>query len=226
MIRAPLHGCGKPYATEAEALRSKAAQRPGVLVELCWAGGHFHITTPPCITASRAGEFPAAESRVSAGTRNAPRRTGSSGKLIPPEPSEFSPKVRRLVRTRAGSGDPFDALCEAGGEWLGIDAGEFQHRAARGAGGCKDAVVNGPANCCLLCPECHRRAESRDERMGMDWAGFWLEHGTTPGYDPRNVPILLASAHGPGHQVYLAADGLGPDGTGYLFQAPVLAVTS
>jgi len=151
----------------------------------------------------------------------ATRRAGSAaGNLIPAPPSEFTPKVKRLVRARAGSGDPFDALCEAGGEWLGVDGGEFQHRAARGAGGCKDAVVNGPANCCLLCPECHRRAESRDERMGMDWAGFWIEHGTTTAYDPRNVPILLASPHGSGIQVYLAADGLGPDRTGYLLQAP------
>jgi hypothetical protein len=232
MIRSPILQCGKPYATEAEALRSKAARNPGVLVELCWAGGHFHIATPPCITGSRTGEFPAAESPVSAGTKNAPRRTSSSGKLTPPEPSEFSPKVKLLVRKRAGRGDIFEAQCEACPQWLGKHYGEFQHRAARGAGGCKDAVINGPANCALMCPPCHRRAESRDPAMGSDLhlaedaAGFWIKHGTEPEFDPRSVPILLMSPGGSGLPVYLAADGLGPDGTGYLLQRPELAAAS
>ncbi len=61
--------------------------------------------------------------------------------------------------------------------------------------------------------------------MGMEWGGFWIEHGTTPEYDPRLVPILLASPHGPGIQVWLAADGKGPDGTGYLLERP-MAVAS
>jgi hypothetical protein len=141
-------------------------------------------------------------------------------------PSEFTPKVKLLVRRRAGNGDEFQALCEACGRWLGRDGGEFQHRAARGAGGCRARVINGPANCALMCPECHRKAEARDPRMGMDDAGFWLEHGTTPACDPRNVPIKLASEHGSGILVYLAADGLGPDGTGYLLAAPENAVAA
>jgi hypothetical protein len=37
---------------------------------------------------------------------------------------------------------------------------------------------------------------------------------------------MLHGAGRGGLTLYLAEDGLGPDGTGYLFQAPVLAVTS
>lgn len=151
------------------------------------------------------------------GKSAATRASGSSsGSLIRPAPPEFTPKVKLLVRKRAGNGDEFQALCEACGRWLGRDAGEFQHRAARGAGGCRDKIINGPANCALMCPECHRRAEGRDPCLGMDDAGFWLEHGTTAAYDPRNVPVKLASPHGSGVLVYLAADGLGEDGSGYV----------
>lgn len=150
----------------------------------------------------------------------ATRRGSSSGKLTPPAPPEFTPKVKLLVRKRAGNGDEFQALCEACGRGLGRDGGEFQHRAARGAGGCRDRVINGPANCALMCSECHRKAESRDPGLGMDDAGFWLEHGATPEFDPRNVPVKLASEHGSGILAYLAADGLGPDGTGYLLAPP------
>jgi hypothetical protein len=99
----------------------------------------------------------------------------------------FSPRVRRLVRTRAGSGDPHDACCEACMCWLGEYAGEVQHIVARGMGGCKRAVINSCANAALLCPACHRLAESRDPRM---WErGFWLLHGT----DPRLTPMTLFS---------------------------------
>jgi hypothetical protein len=162
------------------------------------------------------------------GPKSAATRRGGSptGSLIPPPPSEFTPRVKLLVRKRAGQGDIHEAACEACGRWLGEKAGEFQHRVARGAGGCKDAVINGPSNCCFMCPPCHRRAESRDPRMGIKWGGFWLEHGTTPAFDPRLVPILLASRHGSGIQVWLAADGIGPDGDGYLRQKPELELAS
>jgi hypothetical protein len=80
-------------------------------------------------------------------------------------------------------------------------------------------VINGPANCAFMCPDCHRKAEARDQHLGMDVAGFWLDHGTTPDYDPRRVPILLHDAGG-GLTVYLAEDGIGFKGTGYWYQRP------
>jgi hypothetical protein len=43
--RAEMRRCGKQYATEEEAFRSKAGQRPGAEVESCRCGG-YHVTTP------------------------------------------------------------------------------------------------------------------------------------------------------------------------------------
>jgi hypothetical protein len=99
--------------------------------------------------------------------------------------SGFSPRVRLLVRTRAGGGFAGDACCEAHGGWLGEHGGEIQHIVARGMGGCKLPVINSCANAALLCRECHRRAEARDPRMRE--RGFWLPQGT----DPRLMPMTL-----------------------------------
>ena len=148
------------------------------------------------------------------------RNTGSRAGISPAagstarEPAEFSPKVKLAVRKRAGRGDEFEAACEAHGGWLGREGGEYQHRDARGMGGRKDAVTNGCANCVLLCRECHMLAESRDRDMlGM---GFWLESGQ----DPRTEPIMLHGKGGGGATLWLAQDGIGHKGTGYLYQAP------
>ena len=103
----------------------------------------------------------------------------------------FSPRVRLLVRTRAGGGDPHDACCEACGIWLGELGGEMQHRVARGAGGCKDPVINGPANCALMCHRCHQRAESRNKKHEMEKRGFVIRHGVGPEFDPRFVKVIL-----------------------------------
>ena len=105
--------------------------------------------------------------------------------------SGFSPRVRRLVRTRAGGGFAGDACCESCGVWLGETGGEHQHRVARGAGGCKDAVINGPSNCALMCYVCHRRAESRNSKYQMEARGFVIRHGVGPEFDPRYVPLVL-----------------------------------
>jgi len=103
----------------------------------------------------------------------------------------FSPRVKKLVRIRAGSGYAGDACCESCGVHLGETGGEHQHRVARGTGGCKDPVVNGPANCALMCNTCHRRAESRKAEYGMEARGFVIRHGVGPDFDPRFVPVIL-----------------------------------
>ena len=138
----------------------------------------------------------------------------------------FSRKTKLAVRKRAGGGDEFQALCEGCKRWLGRDGGEYQHRAARGQGGCRDAIVNGPANCLLLCHGCHMEAEERRRDLSQDGAGFWIEHGNGPDYDPRFTPVMLGALGNSGLTVYLAADGLGPDGTGYLLEAPEGAVAA
>ena len=109
----------------------------------------------------------------------------------------FSPRVRKLVRTRAGGGDLYLACCECCGIWLGEHGGQVQHRVARGQGGCKDPVINGPANAALLCGTpftgCHGDCEARHtpEAREMRARGFWIEHGTTREFDPRHVPLEL-----------------------------------
>lgn len=102
----------------------------------------------------------------------------------------FSPRVRRLVRTRAGGGDAHDACCEACGIWLGEHGGQVQHIVARGMGGCKLPVIGSPANGAALCgltarDGCHGLAERRDRTMRE--RGFWLPQGT----DPRLMPMTL-----------------------------------
>jgi hypothetical protein len=107
----------------------------------------------------------------------------------------FTPRVRLLVRTRAGGGDPHDACCEACGTWLGLHGGQIQHRLSRGRGGSKDPVVRSPANAALLCGTaftgCHGDAESRDSDRGMEARGFVIRHGVGPEFDPRFVPVIL-----------------------------------
>ena len=157
MIRNPMRQCGRQYATEAEALRSKAARNPGVLVELCWAGGHFHITTPPCITGSRTGEFPAAESPVSAGTGNAPRRTSGSGRA-----HGFPPAVAALLDAR----DPWCIYCGSPRDL------KRHHRRLKGIGGDGRDHTQCACNGVRLCADHHARAhsgigqnEARDEGL-------------------------------------------------------------
>jgi hypothetical protein len=128
-------------------------------------------------------------------------------KRKPARETGFPPRVRLAIRARAGTGDPEQAECELCAWWLGPDGGEIQHRAARGAGGCRDSVINGPANGALLCPPCHRDCEARDEHLGMDGAGFWIKHGTTPEFDPRNVPVMWHARAGSGVSLRLGEDG-------------------
>lgn len=101
----------------------------------------------------------------------------------------FTPRVRLLVRTRAGGGDAHDACCEACGIWLGLQGGQIQHIVARGMGGTSNPVIKTAANGALLCGTAqtgdHGRAERRDPEMKA--RGFWLPQGT----DPRLAPMTL-----------------------------------
>ena len=149
-------------------------------------------------------------------------RAAGTASGMPKPPRKFTPRVRLLAFTRAGGGNPHLASCECCGTFPNASSGplELQHRAARGSGGCRAAVIQSPANAAVMCQRCHARAEARDRGLRDDAAGFWIRYGTTREYDPRNVPILLAGESGGGLTVFLAADGLGPDGTGYLLQQP------
>ena len=119
---------------------------------------------------------------------------------LPKLPGEFTAKVKLQIRTRAGNGDPSQALCEAHGDFLGLHGGEIQHIVARGMGGSRDPVKQSPANGALLCREAHMLCEARDRDMlGM---GFWLPQGT----DPRLEPMMLHGRDG-GLLVWRSTDG-------------------
>ena len=158
-------------------------------------------------TASRGGKFPAAGRRTS-GT--------ATGLRLPP--GEFTPAVKRLVRKRAGGGDSHAAVCEGCLRWLGPAGGEYQHRRSRGAGGCRDEVIQSAANCLLLCRLCHMEAEERRRDLSQDGAGFWIGHGTGLDYDPRFVGAMLGALGSSGTTVWLSVDGE------YLDRPPLEAV--
>jgi hypothetical protein len=109
----------------------------------------------------------------------------------------FSPAVRRLIRTRAGDGDPFDACCEACAFWLGEYGGQIQHIVARGKGGSR--YRNGAGNGALLCGTvyegCHGECEKR--RPKMRERGFWR----------YSSDVVIAVDHSRYGLVFLLADG-------------------
>ncbi len=117
----------------------------------------------------------------------------------------FSPKVKLMARTRAGGGDPANARCEAGGEFLGLKGGEVHHRLARGMGGSEGPVVNGITNAALLCVGHHALCTAKSREMQA--RGWWIEQGNGPGHDPRYVPVMVMSESGSGALQYLTASG-------------------
>lgn len=179
---APMMLCGKRYTDADEAKLSKAMRVPGAeLVTGCpFCGGGTHIRGPRTVPA-----------------------------LPPPRRATgFPARVKLAVRTRAGMGDPDDAVCESCGMWLGRYGGQVHHLIDRGMGGCTLTMINSPVNAALLCGDpftgCHGLATAFDAGIGT--RGFWLKRGT----DPRLKPMTL---HG-GVLAWRSEDGR------YLFDAP------
>lgn len=204
MNRQAMRRCGKQFPSREAALASRGGRRPDREVPegVCRCGG-FHVRAKKTVV-----------SPVAAPARR-PRKTGAATGL-PKPPSGFTSRVRLIVRTRAGQGDPAQARCEACGKRLGRRGGQMQHRDARGIGGTRDRVLNGPANAALLCgtPQsgCHGRCEKRDKRMLA--AGWWIPSGNGPDYDPRYALVQLWTPDGP------AEKWLGEDGS-YLDTSPL-----
>lgn len=195
------------------------------------APGSAPLRRTPLAATPRARTVPGITTGTVPGVKSAAAKESSAtGSFVPPGPSEFTPKVKLLVRKRAGRGDVADACCEGCGVWLGEKGGQVHHRAGRGSGGCRDEVVNSCANALLLCGDpftgCHGAATRFELHLRDDAAGFWIRHGTTPEFDPRNVGVMLHALGAGEITLWLAADGLGPDGTGYLLQRPELAAAS
>ena len=152
--------------------------------------------------------------------KTAARGRGGMGQRKAKPPGGFSDATKRLIRERAGCGSIFDACCESCGVFLGEHGGEYSHRDARGMGGSRDPIVNGPAGGTLACGSgslrtgCHGACENREDDMNA--MGFWLKNGQ----NPLTRPIQLHGRNGGRKTFYLAADGKGPDGTGYLTELP------
>ena len=101
------------------------------------------------------------------------------------------------------------AVCESCGRFLGWRGGQFQHRDARGIGGTRNPVTNGPANAGLLCGTpvslCHGECEARTPQTKAE--GWWIPAGNGPDHDPRTVPVLLWTPGGPVRR-WLSTDGI------------------
>jgi len=203
----PPRRCGKKFKTRKAALSSPAGKRAGMYVprDPCPGCGDFHVrkaparptgTGTPSPAKPRAARKPITRTVKPTAPRK-PRVGAATG--LPKPPLGFSAAVKLAVRTRSGGGDPYEAVCEACGAWLGLDGGQFQHIVARGMGGNGDPVINGAANAALLdgTPQsgCHGAAEAGEEEM----RGFWLPFGA----DPRTEPMRLHD----GRLVWRSQDG-------------------
>lgn len=88
----------------------------------------------------------------------------------------FSAAVRKQVLSRASG------HCERCGQ-LSFTY-EHHHRRPRGMGGSKADTTNGPANCLLLCPGCHREVEgNRADALRFGWL-------VRQGQEPAEVPVF------------------------------------
>lgn len=104
----------------------------------------------------------------------------------------FSPKVRHLIKERAGVDDTGETVwvrCEGCGVWYSDGWYDLHHRIPRGAGGTKRPHVNGAANgLCLGRHCCHAFAEShRTEALGRGWLISMHRKDVVP----SEVPVLL-----------------------------------
>lgn len=116
-----------------------------------------------------------------------------------PKPRESKPKPRytgatpavlMLVKARA------NGRCERCAAWIATDA-EVHHRIPRGMGGSRDPRINLPSNLLVLCPACHRSAESNRQES---YENGWLVHRTA---EPNATPVE-SKLHG---YVLLGDDG-------------------
>jgi hypothetical protein len=102
--------------------------------------------------------------------------------------SAFSHETREAVRERTGD------RCDICG--YVVTVGHFHHRKPRRMGGSTDPALGSPANCLLLHPSCHERAE-RDRLKSLEYG--WLLRDRD---DPASTPVLIRA-----RWMWLGADG-------------------
>lgn len=173
----PMRRCGKRYADEAAALRSKDVVQHGGVPHRCWHGcGGYHVTLPA--VPSETGFSPAVLLlvRTRAGMGD-PRYAicESCGQPLGEDDPDRGQVQHRLARGMGGCAD------------------EIVNSAANAALLCGDPFSG-----------CHGEAERRSSRM--EARGFWIRHGTGEEYDPRFVPVRRFTLAGR-VTAWLAADG-------------------
>ncbi len=118
--------------------------------------------------------------------------------LVPmSRPTGFPPKVRQIIKDRAGVDGDW-VRDEITGAWIPAVEAQIHHRIARGSGSSRRVEVNQPANGIVVDFHTHQRIESeRSEALRNGWLISKLT-----GEQPCSVPVLLH--HG---WVLLADDG-------------------
>lgn len=86
------------------------------------------------------------------------------------------------LKTRQATQARDDYTCQWGGDVLGEDMGDLQHRRARGAGGSSLVEINSPANLILICRDHHMFIEAYPLEAAA--RGFRLGIGELPEYTP------------------------------------------
>lgn len=103
----------------------------------------------------------------------------------------FSPRVRQVIKERAGTEGEF-VRCESCGQW--DRRIQLHHRRARGMGSSRRAGTNDASNAAACCGACHYSIEQfRTEAIKSGW--LVPQHRS-----PNEVPIRM------GEQWFLLAD--------------------
>lgn len=127
--------------------------------------------------------------------RKAPMNRGGRHRS-PRHNTGFTTAQRLDVRTRAGLGDAYQALCEICGIWLGLYGGQVHHRHNRQSGGSRLANVlsNGVLACGTPESGCHGKCTiaTGPAMAAMKDRGFVL----VTGQKPQLVPIMLPGSGG------------------------------
>lgn len=101
-------------------------------------------------------------------------------------PTGFPPKVRQIIKDRAGVDGDW-VRDEITGAWIPAVDAQIHHRIARGSGSSRRVEVNQPANGLVLSPDTHYRVEvNRREALKKGWLISKLT-----GELPSSVPVLL-----------------------------------
>lgn len=140
------------------------------------------------------------------GFQRKPERRAVAGKKTAPPETGFSAATKLDVRTRAGRGDPDQALCEGCGIFCGRYGGQIHHIVDREQA--PPEIRNTVVNALLLhgtaLTGCHGRATACEPHFNA--MGFWLYSWQKPGEE--GVMLYGASEGGYGGTTfYLTPDG-------------------